>query len=215
MIFFFQEILSSDANLQLLHLAMSLRHHKTEEQKSSRRMLCEAVKNLSIRDKSNSLLNRKRKYSHGHVGNDYRKISKGLSIEKRVVDKHDKKDNSREEESEEQSSSEDMQCKTDLDGPYIVVLQSEVKDESDSNLESDKKSFTSDKRKKGEQSLESDISSKRDKNLEKTDFRSTQDISRTSSLLEASENRGELLRKLVKSVTHPNVIQEIIKELHH
>lgn len=178
-------------------------------------MLCEAVKNLPIRDKSNSLLNRKRKYSHWDVGNEYRKEPKGLSMETGVVNKHGKKDNSREEEeSEEQSSSGDMQCKTDLDGPYIVVVQSEMKNKSDNKLECEKKSFTCDKRKECEQSLESDISSKRDKNLEKTDSRSTQDTSQTSSLLEASENRSELLRKLVRGVTHPNVIQEIIKELH-
>lgn len=194
---------------------MSLRSHKPEEQKCSRRMLCEAVKNLPIRDRSNSLLNRKRKYSHGDVGNEYRKEPKGLSMETIVVNKHGKKDNSREEEeSEEQSSSVDMQYKTDLDGPCIVVVQSEMKNESDNKLECEKKSFTGDKRKECEQSLESDISSKRDKNLEKTDSRSTQDTSQTSSLLEASENRSELLRKLVRSVTHPNVIQEIIKELH-
>lgn len=205
--------MSPDANLQLLQLAISLRHHKTEEQKSSRKMLREAVKNLPIRDQTR-LMNRKRKHSHEDVGNEYRKEPKVLSMETGVVNKHGKKDNSREEDSEEQSSSRDMQCKTGVDGPYIVVVQSEVKDERDNNLVSDKKSFTSDKRKECEQSLESDSSSKGDKNSEKTDSRSTQDICQTSSLLEASENRSELLRKLVRSVTHPNVIQEIIKELH-
>lgn len=177
-------------------------------------MFCEAVKNLPIRDQ-NRLMKRKRKHSHEDVGNEYRKEPKVLSMETGVVNKHGKKDNSREKDSEEQfKSSRDLQCKTDVDGPYIVVVQSEVKDESDGNLESDKKSFTSDKREECEQSLESDSSSKGDKNSEKTDSRSTQDICQTSSLLEASENRSELLRKLVRSVTHPNVIQEIIKELH-
>lgn len=177
-------------------------------------MFCEAVKNLPIRDQTR-LMNRKRKHSHEDVGNEYRKEPKVLSMETGVVNKHGKKDNSREEDSDEQfKSSRDLQCKTDMDGPYIVVVQSEVKDESDCNLESDKKSFTSDNRKECGQSLESDSSSKLDKNLVKTDSRSTQDISQTSSLLEASDNRSELFRKLVKSVTHPNVIQEIIKELH-
>lgn len=206
--------MSPDANFQLLQLAISLRRHKTEEQKSSRKMLSEAVKNLPIRDQ-NRLMNRKRKHSHEDVGNEYRKEPKVLSMETGVVNKHGKKDNSREEDSEEQfKSSRDLQCKTDVDGPYIVVVQSGVKDVSDDNLVSDKKSFTSDRRKECEQSLESDSSSKGDKNSEKTDSRSTRNICQTSSLLEASENRSELLRKLVRSVTHPNVIQEIIKELH-
>ena len=206
-------------------MVLLLNSNQTKQKRSNQEKLGEALKNVPIR-KKNGLKKRKRKHSESA----HRKKAKVLNSPDIAENKHHRGNMFCGVHSEEESETEDLQFSSAWNGPYVVILESENKMKTHSSIESagELKSECYDKleeenkseldlnvdndNKKEEVGNQSKSEHENDSKFDKVDAKqSTLADSEMSSLYNCN-SRTALFKKFVKSVTHPNVIQEIIKE---
>ena len=219
--------MSSNENIQLLQMVLSLNSNQTKQKKSNQEKLCEALKNVPIR-KKNGLKKRKRKHSES----DHRKKAKVLNSSDAAENKHHRGNIFCVVDSEEESETEDLQFSSAWNGPCVVILESENKMKTHSSIESagEFKSECYDKLEE-ENKSELDLNVNNDNKKEEVGNQSKSDHENENylifdkvdaeqstladsemSLLYNCNSRTAFFKKFVKSVTHPNVIREIIKE---
>ncbi|XP_022288659.2 HSPB1-associated protein 1 homolog [Crassostrea virginica] len=222
-----EEILSSNENIQLLQMVLSLNSNQTKQKKSNQERLCEALKNVPIK-KKNGLKKRKRKHSKS----DHEKKAKVLNSSDVAENKYHRGNIFCGVDSEEELETEDLQFSSARNGPCVVILESENKMKTHSSIESagEFKSECYDKLEE-ENKSELDLNVNHDNKKEEVGNQSKSDHENENylifdkvdaeqstladsemSLLYNCNSRTAFFKKFVKSVTHPNVIREIIKE---
>ncbi|XP_061171813.1 HSPB1-associated protein 1 homolog isoform X2 [Saccostrea echinata] len=182
-----EEILPLDTNIQLLQLALTMKYGAEEKDKNTQNMLCNALRNIPVRG-NDRFYRKKRKFSENLETYDKREAAKNLKSEQEEKCKLDRGDNLKEDLNEELCS-QDLLTSSGHDFPYIVIVESKIKEDESKEIKPSKNG--------------------------KTDLKSKTPANLCKSFAERCKNEtySKVFERLVKSVLHPHVIQTILTQL--